>query len=252
MMVSSKAKIGNNTSIGSYTTVEDDVVIGSGVSIGQNVFIGNGSRISDNVTILHAASISIWPNSISYANEPTTVEIGEGTIIKGLSTVCRGTTYSYKTVIGKNCYIMNHVHVAHDNIIGDNVVMTNGVNLGGHVTIGSNTNMGGLIGVHQFVHIGDYCMVESSAKVGKDIPPYALAGRNPLRFMGLNARGLIRKGFSPEVIANIKEAYRIIYDSGLNFRDSLKKLKDDMEMTAEIKNIVDFIEKSERGLIPKV
>jgi UDP-N-acetylglucosamine acyltransferase len=250
-MISGKAKIGDNSIILPYTVVEDDVVIGSNVKIGPNAFIGNGSRISDNVVILHAASISIWPNSTSYANEPTIVEIGEGTIIKGLTSICRGTTYSYKTIVGKNCYLMNHVHVAHDNIIGDNVVMTNGVNLGGHVTIGSNTNIGGLVGVHQFVKIGDYVMIESSAKVSKDVPPYALAGRYPLRFMGINYKGLKRKGFTPKIINNIKEAYRIIYESGLNFRYSLKKLNDEMESTPEILNIASFMEKSERGIIPK-
>ncbi|MCE1164545.1 MAG: acyl-ACP--UDP-N-acetylglucosamine O-acyltransferase [Bacteroidetes bacterium] len=251
-MVSSKAKIGNNTLIGNYTTVEDDVIIGNGVQIGPNAFIGNGSRISDNVTILHASAISIWPNSISYANEPTTVEIGEGTIIKGMSTVCRGTTYSFKTIIGKNCYIMNHVHVAHDNRIGDNVILTNGTQLGGHVIIGNDTNIGGLVGVHQFVHIGSYVMVESSAKVSKDVPPYALAGRNPLRFMGLNTVGLRRKGIPPQAIANIKKAYEIIYDSGFNVSDAMKKLSDEMEMTPEIIAIVDFIHKSDRGIIPKI
>ncbi|HWQ82886.1 MAG TPA: acyl-ACP--UDP-N-acetylglucosamine O-acyltransferase [Ignavibacteria bacterium] len=251
-MISPKAKIGRDTIIGNYVTVEDDVVIGSGVQIASNAYIGNGSRISDNVIILHSAGISVWPNSTSYANEPTTVEIGEGTIIKGLSTVCRGTTHTFKTVIGKNCYIMNHVHVAHDNRIGDNVVLTNGVNLGGHVTVGKQTNIGGLVGVHQFAHIGEYVMIESSTKVTKDVPPYCLAGRTPLRFMGLNFIGLKRKGFTPEKIRNIKNAYGIIYDSGYNFRDALKKLCDEVEMTEEVKIIRDFIETSERGILPKI
>jgi UDP-N-acetylglucosamine acyltransferase len=247
--VSSKAIIGKNTKIKAFSVVEDDVIIGDNVDIGPSAFIGNGSRISNNVKILHAATISTWPSSLTYMEEESTVEIGEGTIIKAHATVCRGTKHRMKTVIGKNCYIMNHAHVAHDNIIGDNTIITNAVSLGGHVVIGNNTNVGGMAGVHQFVHIGDYCMVESNARVTQDVPPYALAGRLPLRFIGLNSIGLRRKGFTNEQINEIKDAYRIIYYSGLNIGDALKKLKDDMEMTERVKNIYDFISQSERGVI---
>jgi len=247
--VSSKAIIGKNTNIKAFSVVEDDVIIGDNVDIGPSAFIGNGSRISNNVKILHAATISTWPSSLGYMEEESTTEIGEGTIIKAHATVCRGTKSRMRTVIGKNCYIMNHAHVAHDNIIGDNTIITNAANLGGHVIVGNNTNVGGMVAVHQFVHIGDYVMIEGGMKVDKDVPHYALAGRMPLRFIGINFIGLKRKGFSPEQINEIKEAYKIIYNSGLNVSDALKKLKDDMEMTERVKNIYDFISESERGII---
>lgn len=249
--VSSKAKIGNNVEIKDFAVVDDDVEIGNNVFIGPCAYIGNGSRIADNVKIFHGGSIASHPHSVGFANEVSTVEIGEGTLIKEFSTISRATKYSYRTVVGKDCYIMNYVHVAHDNRIGDNVVLTNGVGLGGHVSVGSHTTIGGLVGVHQFVHIGEYVMIESNTKVTKDIPPYILVGRTPQRFIGINYIGLKRKGFSGEVINQIKDAYRIVYSKELNFKDALKKLTDEMEMTSEIKNIYDFITKSERGILPK-
>lgn len=250
--ISSKAKIGNNVDIKSYVTIDDDVEIGNNVYLGPCVYVGNGSRISDNVKIFHGGSIASHPHSTSFADEISTVEIGEGTLIKEFSTISRATKYSYRTIVGKYCYIMNYVHVAHDNIIGDNVVLTNGVGLGGHVTIGSHTTIGGLVGVHQFCKIGEYCMIESNTKVTKDVPPFTLVGRAPQRFIGLNYIGLKRIGFTIESISKIKEAYRIIYDPKLNFKDSLKKLTDEMEIIDEVKVIHDFILKSERGLIPKI
>ena len=219
--------------------------------IGPCAYLGNGSRIADNVKIFHCGSIASHPHSVGFADEVSTVEIGEGTLIKEFSTISRATKYSYRTIVGKDCYIMNYVHVAHDNRIGDNVVLTNGVGLGGHVSVGSHTTIGGLVGVHQFVHIGEYVMVESNTKVTKDIPPYILAGRTPQRFIGINYIGLKRKGFSGEVINQIKDAYRIVYSKELNFKDALKKLTDEMEMTNEVKNIYDFIARSERGILPK-
>jgi UDP-N-acetylglucosamine acyltransferase len=249
--ISPKAKIGKNVIIREFTVIEDDVEIGDNVEIGPSAFIGNGARIADNVRILHASSIGVWPNSFTYNNENTTTEIGEGTFIKGQTTICRGTKYSYKTVIGKNCYIMNHVHIGHDNIIGDNVTLTNLVNLGGHVEIGEYANLGGVVGVHQFSKIGKHTMIESSAKVQKDVPPYILAGRDPLRYLGLNVIGLKRRGFSADKIAEIKEVYRVLYSAGLNFSDAIIKIKSDFELNDEVNEILNFIEKSNRGILRK-
>jgi UDP-N-acetylglucosamine acyltransferase len=249
--ISPKAKIGKNSIIRDFTVIEDDVEIGDNVEIGPGAFIGNGSRISNNVKIMHSSSIGIWPNSLSYNNEKTTTEIGEGTIIKGQTTICRGTKHSLRTIVGKNCYIMNHVHIGHDNIIGDNVILTNLVNLGGHVEVGDYANIGGVVGVHQFSKIGKYTMVESSAKVQKDVPPYILAGRDPLRYLGLNYIGLKRRGFTSEQIAQIKEIYNMLYDAGMNIGDAVKKIKAEIEVNNEINEILNFIEKSNRGILRK-
>lgn len=249
--ISPKAIIGNNCNIREYSVIEDDVIIGDNVEIGPSAFIGKGSRIGDGVRIHHGASIAVWPNSITYKGEYTTTEIGEGTFIKGHAVVCRGTTYAYKTVIGKNCYIMNNSHVGHDNIIGDEVIITAFVALGGHVQIDSYANIGGISGVHQFSKIGKYVMVEMCSKIQKDVPPFVLAARVPTRYTGLNFRGLRRRGFTPDRIEYIKDAYRILYDSGLNVSDAIQKITEDMEMNDDILEIVNFIKKSSRGIIRK-
>lgn len=250
--ISPQAKIGNNVTIKEYSVIEDDVEIGDNCYIGPCVFIGRGTRLGNGVRILHGSSIAIWPNSLNYHNEYTTVEIGDGTFIKGQSTVCKGTSYSYKTVIGKNCYIMNHCHIAHDNVIGDNVIISNGVNLGGHVEIDNDSNLGGMVGVHQFCKIGKYVMIESNTKVINDIPPYVLAARVPLRYCGVNTVGLRRKNFSDAEINLIKDFYRLFYDSGLNYSAAVQRIKEEFEITPLIKEIIDFIEnRSTRGIVRK-
>lgn len=249
--ISPKAIIGNNCNIREFSVIEDDVIIGDNVEIGPSAFIGKGSRIGDGVRIQHCASIGVWPNSVSYKGEYTTTEIGEGTFIKNHAAVCRGTTYAYKTVIGKNCYIMDSAHVGHDNIIGNEVTITAYVALGGHVQIDDYANIGGVSGVHQFSKIGKYVMVEMLSKIQRDVPPFVLAARVPTRYVGLNTRGLTRRGFTSDRIEHIKDAYRILYDAGLNVSDAIQRIQEDLEMTDDIKEILNFIKNSSRGIIRK-
>lgn len=251
--ISEKAVIGNNFRAGSFSVIEDDVVIGDNVHIGNNVYIANGARIADGVKIYSSAQISIEPHDLGYKNEPTTCEIGEGTVIKELATLCRGTKGKAgsleTTKVGKNCYIMNFSHVAHDNIIGDNVILTNSANCGGHVQIGNYVNVGALTGIHQFVKIGDYCMVGTCIKVVKDVPPYVMVSREPSRFIGLNKVGLRRRGLTNEAIDSIRKAYDLIYGSEYNVSDAVEKIKSELPLTNEISNILNFISNSKRGII---
>lgn len=251
--ISDKAVIGNNFKVGSFTVIEDDVVIGDNVQVGNNVYIAKGARIADGVKIYSSAQISIEPHDLGYKGDPTTCEIGEGTVIKELATLCRATVGKVgsrsKTVVGKNCYIMNFSHVAHDNIIGDNVILTNSANCGGHVEIGNFVNVGALTGIHQFVKIGDYCMIGTCIKVVKDVPPYIMVSREPSRYIGLNKVGLRRRGFSADVIDNISKAYDLIYGSEYNVSDAVEKIKEELEITNEITNILNFISGSKRGII---
>lgn len=249
MAISSKATIGNNVKISDYVTIEDDVVIGDNVEIGPCAWIGNGARISNNVKIFHSASISIVPHDLKYRDEPTTMEIGEGTIIKDFTTLSRGTSAHMKTTLGKNCFIMNFSHLGHDNIIGDNVIISNGSNLGGHVEVDNFVNIGAMVGIHQFCKVGKYCMIGACIFITKDVPPYVICANTPTRYQGLNVIGLRRKGFSSEQITSIKNAYDIIYGTKYNTSDAVKKIKDDLEITKEIQEILTFIENSTRGLI---
>lgn len=249
-IISNKARIGSNFKIGNFSVIEDDVVIGNNVEIGNNVTIANGARISDGVKIFHGSVIATQPQDLKFAGEMTTAEIGEGTVIRECVTINRGTKYSNKSVVGKNCFIMAYVHVAHDCIIGDNVIIANGVQMGGHVEIDDHTIIGGLVGIHQFVKIGMHTMIAAHSMLVKDVPPYIVAGNHPVQYEGINHIGLKRRGFTSEQLANLREVYEIIYNSGLNVSDAVKKAKSEIIADESIQNVFDFIEKrSTRGII---
>lgn len=247
--ISSKAKIGNNFTVKSFTIIEDDVVIGDNVEIGSNVLIANGARIADNVKIHHGAVVATLPQDLKFGGEISTFEIGEGTVIREYVTLNRGTNYSKKSVIGKNCFIMAYAHVAHDCYIGDNVILANAVQMGGHVEIGDWVIVGGSVAIHQFSKIGAHAMIGGGFRIVKDIPPYILAGGYPLQYEGINKVGLKRRGFTDEQINNIKEAYDTIYKSGLNVTHAVNKIKEKSVITDGEKIIIEFIEKSKRGII---
>lgn len=247
--VSSKAKIGTDVTIGFNTIIEDDVEIGNNVSIGANALVANGARISDNVKIHHGAVISTPPQDLKFSGEKTILEIGEGTVIREYATLNRGTKHSGKSKIGKNCFLMAYTHVAHDCFIGDNVIIANAANMGGHVEIDDYAIIGGMVPIHQFVKIGKHTMVGAGFRTMKDVPPYVVSGDYPLRYSGVNSVGLKRRGFSNEQINTIKDVYKIIYYSGFNISEAVKHVTDNFEMTQEVKEILSFISRSERGLI---
>jgi len=225
--ISKKAQIGDNVQIGDFTVINDDVVIGNNVEIAANVFIDNGARISDNVKIHHGAVVSSVPQDLKFEGEETTLELGEGTVIREYVTMNRGTKESNKTVVGKNCFIMSYGHVAHDCRLGDNIIISNAVNMGGHVEIDDWAIVGGIVAVHQFVKIGKHSLIGGGFRTVRDVPPYIIAGDLPLRFGGLNLVGLRRRGFSNEKIRKIGDVYDVIFKSGLNVSDAVKKVKDD-------------------------
>ncbi|MDQ3019917.1 MAG: acyl-ACP--UDP-N-acetylglucosamine O-acyltransferase [Bacteroidota bacterium] len=248
-VISKKARIGKNVNIKNFVVIEDDVEIGDNVDIGSNALIADGARIFSNVKIHHGAIIATIPQDLKFGGEQTTLEIGESTVIREYATLNRGTSHSKKTVIGENCFIMAYAHVAHDCRIGNNVIIANAVQMGGHVEIGDFAIIGGSAVIHQFTKIGNHVMVGGGFRVVKDLPPYILAGGYPLKYEGVNVIGLRRKGFTNEQINNVRNAYDGIYHSTLNVGDAVKKIKETFELTDEIKNIINFIEASERGIV---
>jgi UDP-N-acetylglucosamine acyltransferase len=247
--VSKNAQVGKNVTIGDYTVIKDDVIIGENVEIASNVIIDNGARISSNVKIHHGAVVSTIPQDLKFKGEITTLEIGEGTIIREYVTLNRGTSASNKTVIGKNCLLMAYSHVAHDCRLGDNVILANSANLGGHVVLEDWVIIGGITGIHQFVKVGKHAIISTHSKVVKDVPPYITAGSMPLKFEGLNLIGLRRRGFTNKQIDRIDFSYNIIYKSGLNVSAAIEVLKKEKNITREMKEIINFTELSERGII---
>jgi UDP-N-acetylglucosamine acyltransferase len=248
-ILSSNATVGKDLKIKQFSTVEDDVVIGDNVEIGSCALIADGARIGNNVKIFHGASIGTVPQDLKFEGEKTTVEIGDGTVVREFVTLNRATNHSKKTVIGKNCFLMAYSHVAHDCRIGDNVILANGIQMGGHVEIGDWAIVGGLVAIHQFVKIGMHAMIGGGFRVVKDVPPYVLAGSLPLRFEGINLVGLRRRGFTNEQIRSISETYDLLYKSGLNVSDAVVEIENQMKDNPEARSITDFIKESKRGII---
>jgi len=248
-IVSPKAELADDVAVGPYTIIEDDVVIGAGSRIASHALIASGARLGNNVVVAHGAVISTIPQDLKFQGEKTTVEIGDYTTVREYATINRGTTYSYKTKVGRNCFIMAYAHVAHDCVLGDNVIMANSVNLAGHIEIHDYAIIGGVVPVHQFVKIGAHCMIGGGFRVQQDVCPYSLVGGYPLKVMGINSVGLRRRGFKAETIHSLERAFKLLFFSGLNTSQAVERIKAELELVPEVMTILDFIERSTRGLV---
>jgi UDP-N-acetylglucosamine acyltransferase len=242
------AQIADDVEIGPFTIVEDDVQISSGTKISSNVLIASGTRIGNNCNVFNGAVLGTVPQDLKFGGEKTTLEIGNNTMIREFATLNRGTTDHWKTVVGDNCLLMAYSHVAHDCTLGNNVILSNSVNMAGHVTIEDYVIVSPSL-IHQFVKIGKHTFIGGGSKVRIDVPPFILAVDDPLRYGGLNSVGLKRRGFDDSMLASIKKAYKIIYRSKLLLSDALKKVENELDPIDEIKHIVSFFRNSERGVI---
>ncbi len=250
-IVASKAKLGDNITVGPYAIIQDDVEVGNDCQIGPHTVLYNGARIGDRVKIKQAASIAHVPQDLKFSQEPSLFIIGDDTVIHEFVTLHRGTKETGKSEIGKKCLLMAYAHVAHDCKVGDNVIIANGVQLAGHVTIENFVIIGGMTPVHQFCKVGQHCMVGGAFRVVQDVPPYILAGDLPLRFAGLNLIGLRRREFAANDIDALKKAYNYIYDHSLNVTQALKKVEDELSDNKLVQNVIEFIRTSKRGIIGK-
>ena len=247
--INEKAIIGKSVKIEPFSFIDENVIIGNNCWIGNNVTIYSGARIGNNVKIFPGAVISAIPQDMKFDGEETVVEIGDNTIIRECATINKGTIDTNKTIIGNDCLIMAYVHIAHDCIVKNDSILVNAVQIGGHSIIDEHAIIGGGSVIHQFTKIGKYSMTAGGSVIRKDIPPYCKAGKNPLKYMGINSIGLKRKGFSKDVIDNIQEIYRILYFDGLNNSEASSKISNDIIDSNEKSEILDFISKSDRGLI---
>jgi UDP-N-acetylglucosamine acyltransferase len=248
-IINSKAEIGKNVSIGPYTIVEEDVLIADDCKIASNVILAAGTRLGNKCEVHHGAVLGTVPQDLKFKGEKTSLEIGEGTVIREYATLNRGTTDHWRTIVGKNCLLMTYSHIAHDCFIGNNVIISNSVNMAGHVVIEDYVGVGGITPIHQFVRIGKHSFIGGGYRVPKDVPPFILAMGEPLRFGGLNVVGLKRRGYDEKTLSLIKKAFKIIYRSKFNVADALNKIENDLELIEEIKYLVAFFRDSERGVI---
>ena len=243
------AKIATNVVVEPFATINNNVTIGSGTWIGSNVTIMEGARIGKNCRIFPGAIISAIPQDLKFEDEDSIVTIGDNTTIRECVTINRGTKAYGKTVIGKNCLIMATSHIAHDCILEENVIIVNGVLLAGHVKVGKHAIIGGLAGIHQFIHIGQHAMVSGGSLVRKDVPPYTKAAKEPLSYVGINSIGLRRRGFETSKIREIQNIYRILYQKNYNNTQALGIIEAEMEATPERDEIIEFIRNSQRGIM---
>lgn len=242
------AKIGNNVTIEPFTVIYDDVVIGDDCWVGPHVTIFPGARIGKGCKIFPGASIAAVPQDLKFAGEYTTCEIGDNNVIREYVTINRGTNASGKTVVGNNNLIMAYAHVAHDCIVKNNCILANSATLAGHILIDDYAIIGGQSAIHQFTRIGKHVILMGGSLVDKDVPPYVKGGKFPVSYCGVNSVGLLRRGYSQEIVNNIQSLYRIVFQKGLTYSAALEELKQQKQST-ERDEIISFIEKAERGLM---
>ena len=243
------AKIATNVVIEPFTTIHNNVKIGSGTWIGSNVTIMEGARIGKNCRIFPGAVISAIPQDLKFEDEDSLTVIGNEVTIRECATINRGTKAYGKTEIGDHCLIMATAHVAHDCIIKNNVILVNAVTLAGHVEIGEYAIVGGLAGVHQFIHIGKHAMISGGSLVRKDVPPYVKAAKEPLSYVGINSIGLRRRGYDKSKINEIQNIYRILFQKNNNTTQASRILEAELDATSERDEILEFIKNSQRGIM---
>jgi len=247
--ISKKARIDRSVIIGPYSIIEDDVAIGAGSKIGSHVIIRSGTVIGRNNTICSGAQIGVGPQDYHFKGEQSHCFIGDNNVIREYATISRATGEGNQTIIGNNNYIMTYVHVAHNNRIGHNVVISSIAQLGGHVEIGDYANVGGHTGIHQFCRIGKYAMLGAKSYLNKDLLPYLMASGNRAMVCGLNTTGLLRNLFSWGEIEEIKNMMRLIYHSEHSMKKCIAILE--KKNSCYAREFLDFLKTSKRGILLK-
>lgn len=249
--VSPKAVLGDNVEIGPYAYIDDYVEIGDGTVIYPHAVVFEYVKMGKCCKVFPGAVVGAIPQDLKFNGEVSCVQIGDYTTIRECATINRGTKASGKGVtrVGEHSLIMSYVHIAHDCNVGNHVIMTSYSAIAGETDVDDYAIMGGGSKAHQFSHIGTHSMIGGMSKINKDIPPYALCGRDPLCYVGVNIVGLRRSGFSSETIMTIKDIYNTIYYSGQNVTDGCAKVLAGFPQTEERDTILNFIKNSKRGVV---
>lgn len=248
-IISEKAHIAPNVSVGPYSVIGENVTVGQGTQISSHVIVDPYVEIGANCKIFQFAAIGAQPQALKFKDEETWVKIGDECLIREFVTIHRGTASGGGiTQVGNNCLLMNYAHVAHDCKVGNNVIMSNNATLAGHITIEDHAILGGLVAIHQFVRVGEYAYIGGKTAVVKDIPPYVIASGDRAKLHGLNKVGLQRHGFSPIALTQLKKAYRLIFRFGLTLNEAIERVEAEVEPLPEIKKLIAFIKSSERGI----
>ena len=244
-----EAQLGSGNIIGPFCYIDRDVIIGDNNVFQNSVTINQGARIGNGNEVLAGASLSTKPQDLKFQGEITTCQIGDNNSIRENVTISRGTASKGTTIVGSNNLLMENMHIAHDCVVGNGCIIGNSTKFAGEVTVDDFAIISAVVLCHQFCHIGSYVMIQGGSRFSQDIPPYIIAGKEPIRYAGINLIGLRRRGFSAETIQNIHEAYRIIYQGNLTRADAIQQIKEVLPQSPEIQYIIDFVENSQRGII---
>ncbi|HMV78611.1 MAG TPA: acyl-ACP--UDP-N-acetylglucosamine O-acyltransferase [Leptospiraceae bacterium] len=248
-IIDKNAKLGTNVEVGPYSIIEGDVEIGDNCWIESCVKIYSGTRMGKNNKIHHTAIVGGPPQDLSFKLETKTYTIiGDDNVIREGVILHRATKEGKATTLGNRNYLMGQTHIAHDCILGDDVIMVLNGQIAGHCVIGNKVFISGLTGLHQFCKVGDYAMLAGCSKIVKDVPPFVTIDGNPATVIGLNSVGLKRAGFAGPAREKIKQTYKTIYHSGMNVSQALKVLKEQNDPDPNVQYIVRFFEESDRGV----
>ena len=249
-IIDPKAELDSSVKVGAYTIIGPNVQIGAGSEIGPHAVIEGHTTIGENNRIFQFASLGAIPQDKKYRGEPTRLIIGNGNTIREFTTFNLGTVTGIgETRIGDDNWIMAYCHLAHDCVIGSHTIFANNASLAGHVTIGDYVILGGYTLVFQFCQIGNYAMTAFAAGVHKDVPPYFMAAGYRAESAGINSEGMRRNGFTPEQIANVKNAYKTLYRQGLPYEEARSQIAQAAETAPELAVLRDFLADSQRSII---
>jgi UDP-N-acetylglucosamine acyltransferase len=248
-IVDPKAEVGAGTIIGPYCVIGPNVVLGQNCWLQHHVTLQGPMRAGAVNKFYAYCSIGQQTQDLKYAGEPTYLDIGDENTFREFVTVNRSTLSSGKTRIGSRGNFLAYSHIGHDCVVGNEVVFSNNGTLAGHVQVGDNAVMGGLTAVHQFCRIGRFAITGGCSKIVQDVPPFMIADGNPAEIRGVNLVGLERRNFPADRVKLIKEAFRLIYRSKYNTAQALDAVRKDLAQSDEVREILQFVENSERGII---
>ena len=249
-VIDPSVKLGKDVSVGAYSVIGADVEIGDKTIVGPHVVIQGPTKIGSENHIFQFSSIGEIPQDKKFAGEDSQLIIGNNNTIREFCTINRGTKADKgSTIIGNDNWIMAYVHIAHDCVIGDRTIFSNGASLAGHVVVEDHVVLGGFTLVHQFCHIGAHAFCGMGSALNKDLPPYTMASGNLAKAFGLNKEGLRRREFGEDVIQALHQAYKALIVSKNPRAEQLEKIKDLINQFSEVKAFVDFIEASQRGTV---
>jgi UDP-N-acetylglucosamine acyltransferase len=249
-LVDPAAELADDVEVGAFSIIGPKVRIGPGSWIGPHVVVTGRTTIGQRTRIFQFASIGEEPQDKKYGGEDTELVIGDDNTIRELCTFSRGTVQGGgRTIIGNNNWIMACVHIAHDCILGDNIIMANNASLAGHVRVGDWAILSGYTLIHQFCVVGAHSLTSFASAVNQSIPPYVTVSGEKARARGVNTEGLRRRGFSPEQIQQVRRAYQLLYRSGLPLEEARAKLEEMARESPEIRPLVEFLDTSEKSMI---